>query len=205
MHKPKMSQGSITEPILTSLTDGEPLLSPGDALQIPILLLESALRLEGNHLGCLWVRPKKKMENEGLFNLGKAFVVDSPTVGFSSRPVQLAKIVHESALLFQSGNGQDLPPDKVRSGIQISCPISDGDGVPVAPFCYAIEIRRSPIVRSRQELEPLPEKKVTFAMAGMGRLGAQMTPGEARRERKAKQSSPMSHIPIAYTLVVHPQ
>lgn len=203
-HKPQVSKSLNADLIKTSFTDGEPLLSPGDALQIPVLLLESALRLEGNHLGCLWVRPKKNMQNEGLFNLGKAFAVDSPTVAFSSRPVQLARIVHESALLFQSGNGVDLPPDKVRTGIQISCPISDGDGVPVAPFCYAIEIRRSPIVQSRLEQEPQPEKKVTFAVAGMGRLGSQMTPGEARRERKTKQSTAISHIPIAYTLVVHP-
>ena len=208
MHKPSgpVSTHTLPSPSSDSVDtlphEKEPGLSPGDALQVPSLLLESALRLDGNHLGCMWVRPEKDDGNEVFFkslNLEKSLGVEDPTVGFSSRPVQLAKIVHESALLFQGGNGEDLPPDKVRSGIQISCPIADGgDGVPVAPFCYAIEIRRSPIVRDQREIEPIPEKKVSF-----GRLNPQMTPGETKKERKTRESM-MTHRPVAYTLMVHP-
>jgi hypothetical protein len=184
-------------------------LSPGDAFQIPSLLLESALRMEGSHLGCVWVCPEKSKRNDKLaevWRLDEKLGVHDPTVGFSSRPIQLAKIVHESALLFQGSNGEDLAPDKVRSGIQISCPIADGgDGVPVAPFCYAIEIRRSPVVRDRRDFEGAPQKKVSFAKSSMNRLIAQRTPAEpGKKEKKTRESAAMTHSPVAYTLMIHP-
>lgn len=174
-------------------------LSPGAAFQVPSLLLESALQLEGSHLGSIWMRPVNNDENRSLFD----FLIDDtelnlkdPVVFFSSRPVQLAKIVNESAQLFKAANGEDLPPEKVRSGIRTSCNIADGgDGVFVAPFCYAIEIRRSPIVSDLRGLNDLSARKVNFTKSE-----TQGTSNPKSRETTKN----LTHGPVAYTLMLHP-
>ena len=83
--------------------DTDRLVEPGASFQIPSLLVEASLELEGHHLGCFWVRPVESKENKELSYLwaqreenGRESVVE-----FSSRPIQLAKLVHESALIFQ--------------------------------------------------------------------------------------------------------
>ena len=186
----------------------DPEVCPGGALEIPILLLEAALRFDGKHLGCLWVRPRSGAHDQDLLrslSLGKCSGIENLTIGYSSRPVQLAKVVLESALLFQENRGEDIPPDKARGGIQLSCPIAEGgDSVPVAPFCYAIEIRRSPIVRGASEIRQPLEKRVNFALGGINKRGSQTTTGDARRVRKTKDSASFAHSPVAYTLIVHP-
>jgi hypothetical protein len=150
-------------------------LSPGDTFQVPYLLLESALRLDGRHLGSVWFRPEKVTESRAIIDSFLNEQHDTAShlsIGFSSRPVQLAKVVHESALLFQAADGEDLPPDKVLSGIQVSCPIVDNsDGSPLAPFCYVVEIRRSPLVQSQMH---------------------------------STNKKEFRHSPVAYTLTIHP-
>jgi hypothetical protein len=187
-------------------------IGPGAAYQVPILLLESALRLKGSHLGSFWIRPDDKKKNEGLFELLSIGVepnmVDT-AIGYCSRPVQLAKVVHESSQIFAAANCDDLAPDRGQSGIQVSCPISDGsDGVPLAPFCYALEIRRSPIVKAfEEEPEVLERPRVNFALQRMqAASGDNNTASTAKKARRHDfhSSSRYKHGPVTYSLAIHP-
>jgi hypothetical protein len=124
---------------------------PGQDFEVPTLLLEAALRCEGSHAGCLWFRPDLKPSDLKSFlqNQGTASV--EPYVIYSSRPVQLAKLISETSLLFDANNGRDVTPENASTGVQMSCPILTQSGDRLAPFCYAVEVGRSPVVRSRLE------------------------------------------------------
>jgi hypothetical protein len=156
-------------------------IEPGDVFQIPTLLLERALQVAGSHLGCLWLCPDIQDDSSSFL---QSFRTEADKkdggglqVGFCSRPVQLAKLVHESALIFQNGNGEDISVDKAKSGVQVSCPTRGRDDDGHAPFCYAIEVGRSPIVSAYRDISP-----------------ADMTKEEAQQK---------IHSPVAYTLSVH--
>ncbi|KAL7570167.1 hypothetical protein ACA910_020005 [Epithemia clementina (nom. ined.)] len=130
-------------------------LESGCVHQIPVLLIESALRQAGGvELGCIWMRPS-------MGKLPISFYEDHEvrellSAHFSSRPVKLGKMVSDSALLFKEGSkGNDIPPDQAETGLQISCPVTGGSGeLELAPFCYAVEVGRSPIVKARQDQGP---------------------------------------------------
>ena len=119
-------------------------LESGGVHQIPVLLLESALRQAGGmELGCIWMRP-------AMGRLPNSFYEDGKTgellhSQYSSRPVKLGKMVSDSAVLFNEGSkGDDIPPDQAETGVQISCPVIGGSGeFELAPFCYAGK-RKSP-------------------------------------------------------------
>jgi hypothetical protein len=162
------------------------------AFQIPTLLLETSLRLDGNHLGSFWIRPQKSEKNVDLADAleqRKAMEgsADAAVVNFCSRPIQLSKIVHESAVIFESNNYEDVASDKAKSGIQVSCPLSDDEGeAALAPFCYVVEIRRSPIVaQSKQDDSSLVVDQDVSTKARV-------------------QFSPGIHRPVSYSLFVHP-
>jgi hypothetical protein len=206
-HAPQ-SSASMMNQVLSSLTPGDiSYLPPGGTAQVPILLLDAALREQGNHLGSFWVRPDRNEELKKY--LQSMSVIDDRTIklpmaSFSSRPVQLAKIVYESTTLFQKGMGEDLSPDKVTTGIQISCPIaSEDDSVIIAPFCYIVEIRRSPLIKCQAKNKKLSERKVTFVRGTVHKSGPQAQNRETKRERKKKYSQHV-HSPVAYTLTLHP-
>jgi hypothetical protein len=146
---------------LAYVTDDDRLkcIEPGAVFHIPSLLLESSLRVEGNHLGSFWIRPDESKHDKDISYLVEHG--EGNVVGFCSRPVQLAKLVHETALIFRGNNGEDVEPKKARSGLRISCPVSvSTEGVYLAPFCYVVEIRRSPVVKS-QEHPKFQETKAT--------------------------------------------
>uniref|UniRef100_A0A7S2Y632 C2 domain-containing protein n=1 Tax=Entomoneis paludosa TaxID=265537 RepID=A0A7S2Y632_9STRA len=125
-------------------------LETGSIHQIPVLLLESALRMAGGmELGCIWLRPSNGQLPSTFTTDGHD---DEPLVAqFSSRPVRLGKTVSDSALLFDENKGLDIPPERAETGIQVSCPVIGGSGQrELAPFCYAVEVGRSPVVKARQ-------------------------------------------------------
>ena len=80
--------------------------------------------------------------------------------------------------MFEENYGDDISPDKAKSGVQISCPVKSENGETLAPFCYAIEIGRSPIVAQKKKSQTSP--------AGNSRV-----------------EEPEIHGPVAYTLSVH--
>jgi hypothetical protein len=129
-------------------------IEPGDSFQVPTLLFESALRQPGSHLGSMWIKPSTDSTDTNAF---QSFLVENTgtasglEVGFSSKPAQLAKVVSESRALLEAARGRDLGSEDSKSGMQLSCPVVQDTGDRLAPFCYALEIGRSPLVQARTE------------------------------------------------------
>jgi len=171
-----LSGGSVVE------KDEVSVVEPGDFYQIPTMLLESSLHMGGSHLGSVWLKPDSH-EDISLPSLvpGVGHEGSGETnfvTNFCSRPVQLAKLVHESAMIFEDHGDSEIAPEKAKTGVQISCAVKSGSGESLAPFCYAVEVGRSPIVPDRR-------KSVGFP------------PGSHRYEE------PEIHGPVAYTLSIH--
>lgn len=194
----------------SSLDAGLQLVDPGASFQIPSLLLEASLELEGHHLGSFWIRPVDSKDNKDIEYISSQRDDNSASVvEFSSRPIQLAKLVHESALIFKSNRGEDLEPEKVTSGVQLSCPvIAASAGAPIAPFCYVVEVRRSPLVKSldcpdsgtSSVASPKQEKGTPQPLkGGKGTERGMVTNFRARGDR-----SHFVHGPVSYSLLIHP-
>jgi hypothetical protein len=150
------------------------IIGAGDSFPIPIVLLESALRRKGSHLGSFWLRPRIEDLDE-VFN-PESFETKDLSISLSTKPVQLAKVVSETSAIFAAGKGDEVSVTEAKSGVTLSCPVlGNSDEREVAPFCYALEIGRSPVVRTRN--------------AGM--------------HRKEKRED-FQHGPVAYTINVHP-
>jgi hypothetical protein len=176
-HLPGMSNDDISVPVAI-IEDSDAIIEPEQLYQVPTMLLESALHEAGSHLGSVWARP---LANSSISHMLHSFVDEESgdsgdlKVAYSSRPIQLAKIVNESALLFEAGQGKDITCEDATSGVQVSCPVTRGEGERLAPFCYAVEVGRSPLVKARQ-----------------------------RDEQKKEKHRELIHGPVAYTLSFHP-
>jgi hypothetical protein len=188
----------------------ECLVESGASLQIPSLLVEASLELEGHHLGSFWLRPIDSEENKDLSYLSAQREDNDreTVVEFSSRPIQLAKLVHESALIFKSNGGEDLEPEQVRSGVQVSCPVvASREGAPLAPFCYVVEVRRSPLVKSREHAD-LVESPVTTPKqekhAPLHFKGGKNPERPLTQLRAREGDSKFVHGPVSYSLLIHP-
>jgi hypothetical protein len=176
-------------------------IQPGDVFQIPTLLLERALQMTGSHLGCLWLCPDTKdrsLSFREFFRTGGSGDGEEFEASFCSRPIQLAKLVHESAVIFQNGTGEDMPADDAKSGVQVSCPTRSRRGGGQAPFCYALEVGRSPLVNVNRE-KTIPESKELTQM--------DLSKGEKKKasgtDKKSKKVEEKIHGPVAYTLSIN--
>jgi hypothetical protein len=144
---------STKEKITDLSTDFE--LCSGESLQVPTLLFESSLRHPGSNLGCLWIRPAmrsfdaKASVSSSVENM---YLADEVEIAFSSRHVPFAKLVKESATMFEAARFRHLGPNQAKTKLQLSCPVARSSGDRLAPFCFAIEIDRSPIVPSREKI-----------------------------------------------------
>jgi hypothetical protein len=130
-------------------------LSPGASLQIPTLLLESSLRHPGSNLGCLWIKPNiRRFDAKASVSSSAENEVcaDEIEVAFSSRQVAFAKLVKESSALFEAARFRHLGPNQAKTKLQLSCPVARASGDRLAPFCFAIEVDRSPIIPIREKL-----------------------------------------------------
>jgi len=165
----------------STAVDAVSVVPPGEFCQIPTMLLEGSLHMGGCHLGSLWLKPA----SYGDISIPSL----TPVVGhegagetdfetrFCSRPVQLAKLVAESAELFAEHGKTEIAPEKAKTGVQIACGVKSKSGEQLAPFCYAVEVGRSPIV---------PEKRNTSLIGGTNRY-----------------EYPEVHAPVSYTLSIH--
>lgn len=142
----------------------------GDKYHVPFLLLEEALRnVKGNHLGSIWVRPDRNVDDdneseaETLFDSlknpgsGEKTTSENCAIRFSSKPVQLARIVHETSEIFvrRQEAGEDEHSAVTGTGMQISCPvIHRKQGVSVAPFCYCLEVKRTALRKLTKKKGP---------------------------------------------------
>lgn len=190
-----------------NIINGVERLDPDGSYNIPYLLLESAMHLEGNHLGSIWIRPDQASCDEvgEVSHAAKdcTFQLSSYTdnVGYPPRPIQLAKILHESSVIFRDSDGDPRLANQVASGALISCPILDHNRKrKTIPFCYVVEVKRSPLVSSEtSEREEADTSTLSPPMMGKGLRGARI-----KFSKGTNQSKSRTHAPVAYSLVVHP-
>ena len=149
--------------------------------------------MDGSHLGSVWVRPDTS--NTEIFSF-RDFTkptdskVEKFDASFCSRPVQLARIVHETSHIYEMGGGKDIEPSQARSGVQVSCATHSQNENIRTPFCYAIEIARSPIVKSSIDAESSPDVKDGLV--------------EKNKKKRKPDHHSLIHGPVAYTLTIHP-
>ena len=182
-------------------------LDPDESYNIPYLLLESAMHLEGNHLGSIWVRPDQDSCEEAdelscaAKDRSSRYFSETDTVGYPPRPIQLAKILHESSVIFKDSNGDPSLANQVASGAEISCPILDSNKKRKAtPFCYVVEVNRSPLISS----ETTDDKVTDIASASSPPMGKGLRGARTIFSKTSIQSRVTSHAPVAYSLVIHP-
>ena len=138
--------------------DESSVILAGNSFQIPILLTQCSLDLPGNHIGSIWFRPHVKEWNDlAAPSSPRVKSSETPQVCMSSRPMQLVSLVHESSRIFHANNGRDVPTGDCKTGAQISCPVLS-EGKHLAPFCFALEVGRSPLVKSATDGKSRPMK-----------------------------------------------
>lgn len=99
-------------------------IRPNCSFQLPTLLLESALEMAGGHLGSVWMCPDTS--NTQIFSFRdfskptESSKIEEFDVDMCSRPIQLAKLVDETSLLYQNGGGADIGLSDAMSGLQVS-------------------------------------------------------------------------------------
>ena len=102
--------------------------------------------------------------------------------------MQLARIVHETSRIFQYGAGEDVVQSEARSGLQVSCATHARNGKIRTPFCYAIEIVRSPIVKSNMSSTSVDKNGLV----------------EKNKKKRQREHSRLVHGPVAYSIAIHP-
>jgi hypothetical protein len=68
-------------------------INPDEKHSISFLLIESALRMNGNHLGSLWIRPDQSLKDgfKDVLLDPNSSGLDESIIAFPFRPIQLAK------------------------------------------------------------------------------------------------------------------
>jgi hypothetical protein len=194
------SSSVMSHNLITNAAEEIETIQPGCTFQIPTLLLEKSLQMAGSHLGCLWLCPETKDKRLPLFHFFRSSETDDDDeleASFSSRPIQLAKLVYESSVMFQQGTGADIPSENAKSGVQVSCRTRTKKGGSGAPFCYAIEVGRSPLVNVHKDKFDFDAKESSH---GELRKGQKKKLGP---DRRAKKTEERIHGPVAYTLSIH--
>lgn len=143
LSKRKNSNKSFETDIDDCQTD---VINPGETIQIPYLLLESSLQRDGESLGSFWLRPYER-DNDLIEYLAiPGLKANDASIGFCSSPIQLVKLINESASMFAENEGKIAGSDAFSSGYQLSSPILENKKELILPFCYCVEVRRSPLV-----------------------------------------------------------
>ena len=176
------------------------IINPDEVFNISYVLIEKSLHLQGNHLGSIWLRPDPAINNDLYIGL------EQSTVGYPTRPIQLAKILNESSVILKDCNGDPAIANRVASGVELSCPIFDQNKRRTKHFCYILEIKRSPFMQTRHKSDAL--KSVADSSGDMSspvRIKGLMN----AKNLFSKQNNPVGkteieHSPIAYSLVIHP-
>lgn len=177
-------------------------IEPGGSFHLPTLLIENALEMEGSHLGSFWICPDTA--NQGFsfrdFTLSTGFFKEDIEASFSTRPVQLAKVVHESSLIFQSAqDDEDVGPEDAKTGVQVACPTRSTKGDGKAPFCYALEVSRSPLVGFNRDKSIVDAKQSKLEKKETVQHDSSKP---SKRDKKTKKAERI-HGPVSYSLSIH--
>jgi hypothetical protein len=160
-----------------NIVNGSQLVQPGDAFNVPTLILLDALNRDSKctgSTGSLWIKPDNIPSDVGCSRVEAESGDESANkfeVHFSSRAIHLSRLVEESASIFEKSRGNEVSPDDAKTAVHLACPLVQG-GDRMAPFCYAVEVGRSPIVG---------------------------TAATADKDRKG-----FVHGPVLYSLSIHP-
>jgi hypothetical protein len=181
-------------------------INPGETHSISFLLIESALRMNGNHLGSIWIRPDQSLRDDFIdVSLDpNSSGLDESIIGFPSRPIQLAKMLHESSVIFSESNGDPVIANQVASGIEISCPVYNKiNHSPVSrPFCYVVEVKRSPFVRLNNVNTILLDATDSRDATSPARTGKGFAKNIFSKNNAPEKAN--VHAPISYSLIIHP-
>lgn len=158
--------------------------------------------MNGNHLGSIWIRPDQASNDNSAPLDPDAVGRENLSIGYPSRPIQLAKILHESSAIFNDSNRDPDVANQVATGIQVSCPTFDENGYRSSrPFCYVVEVKKSPFFKAETKNSEI------------SRAGDELTPARMGKGLKTARNiflrgyAPEKteiHAPIAYSLVIHP-
>ncbi len=204
------------------------IVNPGETVQVPFLLLQSSLKEDGKNLGSFWLRPSERDDFFGTLDIPR---LKDSTIEFCSSSVQLMQLVNDSASMFAESGGNLLGSESFSSGYQLSCPIVEKNEESIVPFCYCIEIKRSPLVapfkghevssslhgtqKSNDTLiDPVTPNR-TISDSLMGEKSESMsnkssTPKKVQHGREGKKVKGFPHHtksihgPVAYSLEIHP-
>ena len=187
-------------------------INPGETVQVPILLLESALQQDGNNLGSFWLRPLEKDQQTFIQSLDvPGLKADEASIGFCSNPMHISHIVEESAFMYRESGGNILGSESFSSGYQLSCPIVEKEEENISPFCYCIEVKRSPLVApfaghnvlspNNNNIEEKSFDELSHKSALSSDTNAVLS-GDVTKSPQDGQND--IHGPVAYSLEIHP-
>jgi len=182
---------------------------PGEIYHVPISLMEAALHAEGSNLGCIWMKPEEGL----LIEMQRSYQGDAPgrlkdsKIGYCSRPVNIHSLIEESAELFKNGT---VSMQEIATQYHLFCPITAKSDWAVLPFCYCVEVKRSPMVppfdghgtvSARQDL-----KRSKCSRDVVGELEADHCDSSDKKMTMPRKhdSNTDIHGPVAYSLVIHP-
>lgn len=157
---------------------------------IPHLLLEKALQIKGSHLGSVWIKPKPDSSVNAQLN----------EKGYPTRPIQLAKIVHETSVIWSNAKADPSIANQFASGAEISCQVLDThSNQNPAPFCYVVEVKRSPLASQKtEEADPISRELFSPSNITKGLTSTKSKPILDNADTKFR------HLPVMYSLHVHP-
>jgi len=114
--------------------------------------------------------------------------------------------LHESSVIFKDSGGDPGIANQVASGHEISCPIFDqSKSRSKKPFCYVVEIKRSPFARAFTQNDTPGESARdigdTFSISSPTKKGL-----KTAKNIFTKNNAPKAeiHAPLRYSLVIHP-
>lgn len=188
-------------------------INPGETVQVPILLLESALQQDGKNLGSFWLRPLEEDQQTFIQSLDvPGLKADEASIGFCSNPMHISHIVEESALMYRESGGNILGSESFSSGYQLSCPIVEKEEENISPFCYCIEVKRSPLVApfaghnvfspNKSHIEEESFEQVSHKSARSSDPNVVLSGDVVPKSPQDDQND--IHGPVAYSLEIHP-
>lgn len=163
---------------------------------MPHLLLQSALQITGAHLGSIWIKPTPDTfsSRKGVLCEPKA-VQKNQVVKYPTRPIQLAKIVHETSVIWSNSKADSSVANQFASGTEITCPIQDDNNRQAIPFSYVVEVKRSPLASQQIENTASIPQEV-------------LSPSKSLKSTKNKPIKSavetLRHQPVHYSLLIHP-
>lgn len=191
-------------------------LCPNDTYYIPITLMEAALHFDGSNLGSFWVKPEwKKHESMASSPNHSSTQLTDGITGYCSRAVDISKLVHETADIFRKENRAS---DDINTDYNIFCPIINMTDESVSPFCYCIEVRRSPVVSpfpghesydintnsGRNEHVEETSGHQLLDQSSFGSMKTSVLQRNGDFDDRDNYQEPNMHGPISYSLTIYP-